>query len=46
MLTADEINEIEAEAGHYPTRQAVCIDALKIVQRRLSCSGVASSKAP
>ena len=34
MLTADEITEIEAEAGHYPKREAVCIDALKIVQRR------------
>jgi NADH-quinone oxidoreductase subunit E len=34
MLTAEEITEIEAEAGHYPKREAVCIDALKIVQRR------------
>src|SRR5580692_5028159 len=34
MLTAEEISEIEAEAGHYPKREAVCIDALKIVQRR------------
>ena len=33
MLTPDEIREIDAEAAHYPTRQAVCIDALKIVQR-------------
>ena len=33
MLTAEEIHEIEAEAAHYPTRSAVCIDALKIVQR-------------
>jgi NADH-quinone oxidoreductase subunit E len=33
MLTADEINEIESEAAHYPRRDAVCIDALKIVQR-------------
>jgi NADH-quinone oxidoreductase subunit E len=33
MLTAEEINEIEAEAAHYPRRDAVCIDALKIVQR-------------
>jgi NADH-quinone oxidoreductase subunit E len=33
MLTAEEINEIEAEAAHYPKRDAVCIDALKIVQR-------------
>jgi NADH-quinone oxidoreductase subunit E len=34
MLTEQEINEIEAEAEHYPKREAVCIDALKIVQRR------------
>jgi NADH-quinone oxidoreductase subunit E len=34
MLTAEEIHEIEAEAVHYPTREALCIDALKIVQRR------------
>jgi NADH-quinone oxidoreductase subunit E len=33
MLTAEEINEIEAEAAHYPKREAVTIDALKIVQR-------------
>jgi len=33
MLTAEEINEIEAEAVHYPKREAVSIDALKIVQR-------------
>ncbi len=33
MLTAEEINEIEAEAAHYPRRDAVCIDALKIVQK-------------
>ncbi len=33
MLTAEEINEIEAEAAHYPKRDAVSIDALKIVQR-------------
>ena len=32
MLTAEEIAEIEKEAGHYPKREAVCIDALKIVQ--------------
>jgi NADH-quinone oxidoreductase subunit E len=32
MLTAEETNEIEAEAAHYPKREAVCIDALKIVQ--------------
>ena len=33
MLTAEEINEIETEAAHYPKREAVCIDALKIVQK-------------
>lgn len=33
MLTMVEIDEIEAEAPHYPTREALCIDALKIVQR-------------
>lgn len=33
MLTADERQEIEAELAHYPTKQAVCIDAMKIVQR-------------
>jgi NADH-quinone oxidoreductase subunit E len=33
MLTAEEINEIEREASHYPKREAVSIDALKIVQR-------------
>src|SRR5262249_55514816 len=34
MLSADEITEIETESVRYPTRQAVCIDAMKIVQRR------------
>jgi NADH-quinone oxidoreductase subunit E len=34
MLTTEEISEIETEAVHYPKREAVCIDALKIVQRR------------
>ncbi|HUB78550.1 MAG TPA: NADH-quinone oxidoreductase subunit NuoE [Bryobacteraceae bacterium] len=33
MLTREEISEIETEAAHYPKRDAVCIDALKIVQR-------------
>ena len=33
MLTADEIREIETEAAHYPKRDAVCIDAMRIVQR-------------
>jgi NADH-quinone oxidoreductase subunit E len=32
MLTPEEIREIEAEAAHYPTRQAVSIDALRILQ--------------
>jgi NADH-quinone oxidoreductase subunit E len=33
MLTAEEIHEIEVEAAHYPTREALSIDALRIVQR-------------
>ncbi|MDQ2946681.1 MAG: NADH-quinone oxidoreductase subunit NuoE [Acidobacteriota bacterium] len=33
MLTAEERHEIEAEMAHYPTKEAVCIDAMKIVQR-------------
>ncbi|MFZ0612275.1 MAG: NADH-quinone oxidoreductase subunit NuoE [Desulfobacterales bacterium] len=33
MLTAEEIAEIEAEFPLYEQRRAVCIDALKIVQR-------------
>jgi len=33
VLTAEEIDEIEREASHYPKREAVSIDALKIVQR-------------
>jgi len=33
MLTAEERKEIEAEMARYPTREAVCIDAMKIVQR-------------
>lgn len=33
MLTDDERREIEAELPRYPTRQAACVDALKIVQR-------------
>jgi NADH-quinone oxidoreductase subunit E len=32
MLTPEERAEIEAEFPHYPTREAVCIDAMKIVQ--------------
>ena len=33
MLMDEERQEIEAELAHYPTKQAVCIDAMKIVQR-------------
>lgn len=33
MLSAEEIKEIDAEATRYPKREAVCIDALRIVQR-------------
>lgn len=33
MLTVEERGEIETELARYPTRQAVCIDAMKIVQR-------------
>ena len=33
MLTVEERDEIEAELTHYPTKEAVCIDAMKIVQR-------------
>ena len=33
MLAPEERQEIEAERAHYPTRQAVCIEALKVVQR-------------
>ena len=33
MLTVEERQEIETELMRYPTRQAVCIDAMKIVQR-------------
>jgi NADH-quinone oxidoreductase subunit E len=33
MLTPQERREIEAEMAHYPLKQSVCIDALKIVQR-------------
>ena len=32
MLTDAERQEIEKELAHYPTRQAVCVDAMKIVQ--------------
>ncbi len=33
MLTSEERQEIEAEFPRYPTKQAVCIEALKVVQR-------------
>ena len=33
MLTAEERAEIEAGFAHYPNRQAVCIDAMRIVQK-------------
>jgi NADH-quinone oxidoreductase subunit E len=33
MLTAEEQNEISHELEHYPNKQAVCIDAMLIVQR-------------
>lgn len=33
-MTAEERQEIEAEMAHYPTKQAVCIDAMKIVQKK------------
>ena len=33
MLSPEERREIEAELAHYPYKQAVSIDAMKIVQR-------------
>src|SRR5579884_4297158 len=33
MLSREEIEEIEAEARRYPAREAVCIDAMRIIQR-------------
>ncbi|MGH9488254.1 MAG: NADH-quinone oxidoreductase subunit NuoE [Terracidiphilus sp.] len=33
MLTTEEQRQIEAEASHYPSKRAVAIDALKIVQK-------------
>ena len=33
MLTKEEIQEIDAELPNYPDKQAVCIEAMKIVQR-------------
>ncbi len=34
MLSDDERAEIEQELRHYPTKQAACVEALKVVQRR------------
>ena len=34
MLTTEEIEEIQAEFQRYEQKRAVCIEALKIVQRR------------
>jgi NADH-quinone oxidoreductase subunit E len=34
VLSPEERHEIEGELKRYPTKQAVCIDAMKIVQRR------------
>src|SRR5262245_54087245 len=33
MLTPDEREEIEVELARYPDRKAVCIDAMRIVQK-------------
>jgi NADH-quinone oxidoreductase subunit E len=33
MLTEEERRDIEAELPHYPQKRAVCIEAMKIVQR-------------
>ena len=33
MLTPEERQEIEAEFPRYPRKQAVCLDAMKIIQR-------------
>ena len=33
-MSPEERHEIEAELSHYPDKRAVCIDAMKIVQRR------------
>ena len=33
MLTPEERQEIEAEFPRYPHKQAVCLDAMKIIQR-------------
>jgi NADH-quinone oxidoreductase subunit E len=34
MLTAEETQEIQKEMAHYHDKKAVCIEALKIVQKR------------
>jgi NADH-quinone oxidoreductase subunit E len=34
MLTIEERREIEEKFTQYPTKQAICIDAMLIVQRR------------
>jgi len=34
LLNAEEQREIATELAHYPDKKAVCIDAMKIVQRR------------
>jgi NADH-quinone oxidoreductase subunit E len=34
MLSDAERAEIEEELTHYPTKQAACVEALKVVQRR------------
>ncbi len=33
MLSPEERQEIEAELAHYPNKRAVCIDAMKVVQK-------------
>ncbi len=33
MLSPEERHEIEAEIAHYPDKRAVCIDAMKVVQK-------------
>jgi NADH-quinone oxidoreductase subunit E len=33
MLSKEERQEIEKEIGHYPTKRAACVEALKIVQK-------------
>jgi NADH-quinone oxidoreductase subunit E len=33
VLSPEERQEIEAEFGHYPDKRALCIDAMKVVQK-------------